>query len=293
MTDILVAGALHWDTVVDAPRLPRLDETLMGSDVAYRFGGMGGNQAVAAARMGGRVTMAGAVGTDEAGQQMLRALDDAGVNLRGLQQIDGPSGMSVAITDANGDYGAVVVSGVNKQLMSGQIAVPGGLKVLLLQNELPMAVTQSLIPRATGAQVILNAAPAGAIPDQVMRQTDVLIVNRIEAADLIGKQASADDMARALLDRGPKAVIITRGPEGCILAQPGAGTTTFPAHRVTVVSSHGAGDAFCGAFAAARAKGAALDMAIRQGQAYAALVVATTPGERRAILPSHVAQLVG
>lgn len=293
MTDILVVGALHWDTVIDAERLPRLDETLMGRDVSYRFGGKGGNQAVAAARLGAKVTMAGAIGTDEAGQQMLRALTDAGVSLRGVQQIDGPSGMSVAITDARGDYGAVVVSGVNRHLLPGKITIPGGLKTLLLQNELHPDVAGSVLSRANGAEVILNAAPAGAIPEHVLRRTNVLIVNRVEAADLVGEQQSTDAMARALLTLGPKAVIVTLGPDGCILAQPQAGTTTFPAHRVTPVSSHGAGDAFCGAFAAARAAGAGIDRAIRRAQAYAALVVATTPGERRAILPSHVDQLVG
>lgn len=293
MTDILVVGALHWDTVVDAPHLPRLDETLMGTDVSYRFGGKGGNQAVAAARMGARVTMAGAIGTDEAGQQMLRALSDAGVSLRGVQQIDGPSGMSVAITDKNGDYGAVVVSGVNRELMSGQITIPGGAKILLLQNELHPDVAHAVMSRANGAEVILNAAPAGSIPAQVLRRTDVLVVNRVEATDMAGPHSGMDATARALLAKGPRAVIITLGADGCILAMPQAGTTTFPAHRVQTISTHGAGDAFCGAFAAARAAGAGLDGAIRRAQAYASLVVATTPGERRAILPEHVDQLVG
>ena len=293
MTDILVVGALHWDTVVSADRLPRLDETLIGSDVAYRFGGKGGNQAIAAARMGARVTMAGAIGTDEAGQQMLRALTDAGVSLRGIQEIEGPSGMSVAITDRKGEYGAVVVSGVNRRLLPAKITIPGGLKVLLLQNELKEDVSGSILARVTGAEVILNAAPAGPIPDAVLQHTDILIVNRIEAADLTGVEQNADKMARALLAKGPKAVIITQGAEGCVLAQPEAGTTIFPAHRITPISAHGAGDAFCGAFAAARARGDGLDRAIRRAQAYAALVVGTKPGERHAILPSHVDLLVG
>ena len=94
---VLVLGALHWDVIVRAPALPRLDETLIGRDVRYAFGGKGGNQAVAAAQMGARVAMAGRVGTDAAGQAMRAVLDQAGVDHQQVSTDPGASGMSVAI----------------------------------------------------------------------------------------------------------------------------------------------------------------------------------------------------
>lgn len=99
---LLVVGALHWDVVVEAPRLPQLDETLHGQNVAYQFGGKGGNQAVAAARAGAEVSFAGRIGNDAAGQSMRNRLTEAGVDIGQLQQGNGASGMSVAIVTEGG-----------------------------------------------------------------------------------------------------------------------------------------------------------------------------------------------
>ncbi|MDH3264281.1 MAG: PfkB family carbohydrate kinase, partial [Paracoccaceae bacterium] len=110
---VWVVGSLHLDVIVEAPRLPRLDETLVGQGVSYRLGGKGGNQAVAAARMGAEVAMAGAVGSDAFAETLLAELDRAGVDRAGVARLPGASGMSVAILDATGGYGAVIVSAAN------------------------------------------------------------------------------------------------------------------------------------------------------------------------------------
>ena len=110
---LLVVGALHWDVVVRAPRLPELDETLRGQEVAYQFGGKGGNQAIAAAKAGAPVNFAGRIGADAAGKSMLKQLETAGVDVSQLQRGLGSSGMSVAIATDGGYYGAVIVSAEN------------------------------------------------------------------------------------------------------------------------------------------------------------------------------------
>lgn len=288
---ILVCGALHLDVVVTAPRLPRLDETLAGQGVSYPFGGKGGNQALAAARMGAQVAMAGRVGDDAFAATLLAALDAGGVDRTLVQQGPGPSGMSVAIVDASGGYGAVIVSAANLLLEADRIEVPPGSTHVLLQNEIPEAVNLSVAAkaRAAGAKVILNAAPARAMPDELLALTDLLIVNRVEAGDLVAGPPEA--AAQALAARGPGAVIVTLGAEGLVLWD--GDLTLLPAHRVKVVSTHGAGDAFVGALAAEWARGRDLRRAAGFGQAAAALQVSTPPEARGAITVGAVRGLMG
>ncbi len=254
-------GSLHWDVVVRADRLPALDETLMGRGVAYRFGGKGGNQALAAARAGVAVTFAGAVGDDDAGRRMLRVLDDAGIERSAIDVRDGASGMSVAIETAGGEYGAVVVTGANAAVAGA--AMPRGCRVALIQNEVPEAANLSLAASLPAdVALVWNAAPARGGPDALLDRADVLVVNRVEAAQMGG----IDALRRRVT------VIETLGADGCRLGDAG-GVRTFPAAPVEVVSTHGAGDAFCGTLAAALARGASLDDAVAAGQAAAARLV--------------------
>ncbi len=288
---ILVCGSLHLDVVVTAPRLPRLDETLAGQGVTYPFGGKGGNQALAAARMGAQVAMAGRVGDDAFAATLLAALDAGGVDRTLVQQGEGPSGMSVAIVDASGGYGAVIVSAANLLIDPGCITIPLGTTHVLLQNEIPEAVNLAVArnARAAGARVILNAAPARAMPDELLSLTDLLIVNRVEAEDL--SPGTPAGSAKALAGQGPGAVIVTLGAEGLVLWD---GVLTTPtAHRVRVVSTHGAGDAFVGALAAEWARGGDLRRAAAFGQAAAALQVSTPAEGRGAVTVGAVRALMG
>lgn len=281
---ILVVGALHLDVVVTAERLPRLDETLPGRAVDYVVGGKGANQALAVARACGRAAMAGRVGEDAFADTLLAALDAAGVDRRQVRRTPGASGMSVAIVDARGGYGAVIVSAANLALRADEIAVPRGTALVLLQNEIPEAVNLAVAhaARAAGARVVLNAAPARALPDALWAALDLLVVNRGEAAVLTGVAEAALDpaaAAMALRARGPAAVIVTLGADGLVGATRD-GAFAQPAHRVRVASTHGAGDAFLGALAAAWAGGADLAAAAEAGQASAARHVATPTAER-------------
>lgn len=280
MTGVLVLGALHHDVVVDAERLPRLDETLIGTGVDYRLGGKGGNQAIAAARMGASVAMLGRVGRDEAGRSILSTLDRAGVDRKGVLETDAPTGMSVAITDRAGGYGAVVVSGAN--LGNDGRMLDTDATVALIQNEIPAEANRTFahaLPDNT--RLIWNAAPARDWDETVAARTDLLVVNRIEAEDLTGTP-DADASARKLAGRVRGQVIVTLGEEGAILSD-GASSQHLPAVPAQVVSTHGAGDMFCGALAAAMARGEDLDAAIAFAQTAASLFVAAPIARRESV----------
>lgn len=280
---ILTAGSLHLDVIVEAPGLPRPDQTLAGTGVSYAFGGKGGNQAAAAARAGAEAHMAGAVGSDDFAHSLRQGLDAAGVRRAGVQTHPGPSGMSVAVLDPAGSYGAVIVSGANLLFQPEATAFPRGCSTLILQNEIPEVANLHLARRAAsaGITVILNAAPARPVSRELLGLLDLLVVNRGEAADLLGLPEPAlnpQEAARALAAHGPKHCIVTLGGAGLVsdMFQQSA----IPA---TVVSTHGAGDAFIGALAAEWARGATLHDAARLGQAAASLHVATAPEHRHRI----------
>ena len=289
---VLCAGSLHHDVIVDAPALPRPDQTLAGSAARYAFGGKGGNQAAAAARAGAEAHMAGAVGSDDAAMTLRSALDAAGVRRSAVQAHPGPSGMSVAISLPDGGYGAVIVSGANLLFRAEAVQFPRGCALLLLQSEIPEAANLHLARRAreAGVRTVLNAAPARAVSPDLLALTDVLVVNRGEAADLLGRAEAGLDATRAAEDlaaRGPTAVIATLGGDGLVIARNG-GLALQPAARVPVVSTHGAGDAFIGALAAEWARGADLDSAARFGQTAAALHVSLPVDQRSTVDESTI-----
>lgn len=269
---ILVVGSLHHDILIEAETLPRRDETAVGRRWYPKFGGKGGNQALAASRAGAGVRMLGAVGADDFGRFLLQGLDRAGVDRSWVRVLDGVgSGMSVAIQDARGDYAAAIVSGANLQIDPAELLradLWAGVRLLILQNEVAEALNRSAAQaaRQRGVMVVLNAAPALRPGLDLSDTVDVLVVNAVEAEmmgagavhDLDGAQAAA----RVLAARYPAAVV-TAGARG--LAGVGADGRAFrlAAEPVPVVSSHGAGDCFTGSLAAALVAGQPLEPACR------------------------------
>lgn len=276
--DVVVLGALHLDVLVNAPGLPRRDETLIGTKVRYVQGGKGGNQAVAAARMGAATAMKGRIGDDAFGTMLRTALEASGVDAAHVVSEAGTaSGMSTAIIEPDGSYAAVVVSGANLAL-GAETKLPPGFAILCLQNEVPEPANLAAArqAKAQGARVLLNAAPARMLPDALAALVDLLVVNRLEATDLTGES----DPARAVLRlrdrlRPGATVIVTLGAEGLVAASADALPVALPAPRVRQISSHGAGDRFVGALAAELARNAALSDALATAQAAAALHVAS------------------
>lgn len=290
---VFVLGALHLDVVVRAPRLPNLDETLVGQGVDYVFGGKGGNQAVAAARMGAKVAMAGAVGRDTFAQTLLATLDAAGIDRGQVIERDGASGMSVAILDEDGEYGAVIVSAANLSA-TGEVNLPADTTTLLLQNEIPGTANLAAASKAKAqhVRVVLNAAPAQAVPEEMMQLTDILIVNRGEAATLTDV-SDPTAAAQSLTTRGPATAVVTLGADGLVAHDRDLGTLIEPAPSVKAISSHGAGDAFTGALAARLDKGEVLRDALRFATTAAALHVAASTDHRKTLTARDVLDRLG
>ena len=285
---IVVLGSLHYDIMMDAPDRPRKGETVTGRSWHPKCGGKGGNQAVAAARSGASTAMIGAVGRDEFGAALLANLDRAKVDRAGVDVLDGiASGMSVAIFDDDGDYGAVIVSGSNLAISADRCgeARLRGADVLVLQNEIPEAANLAAAgtARRLGVKTILNAAPARAFATGLPAFVDILVVNAIEAEMLGGgvvtSTAGALDAARALTSYCA-AVLVTAGGDGVAYADRAGLEHVVPAVPVIVASTHGAGDTFVGTFAAALARGQSMESCIDAANRAAARLVSTPEAER-------------
>lgn len=291
---VTVFGSLHYDIMVDAPDRPRKGETVTGHAWQPKCGGKGGNQAVSAARAGVRAAMIGAVGDDDFGRALLANLDRARVDRRFVRVAAGAgSGMSVAIFDQGGDYGAVIVSGSNLTLGDADIAAASEMvsqtAVLLLQNEVPEAanIAAARAAKAQRGRVVLNGAPARKLSGELTALVDILVVNAIEAEFLAGMAVvetldGATRAARLLADLCPVA-IVTAGGEGVACCDRTGETFALPAIPVKVVSTHGAGDEFVGALAAALARGETMRAAVTAANAASALLVSTPEAERDGI----------
>lgn len=271
MNKIAVTGSLHYDIMLDAHHRPEKGETVMGTACRYKFGGKGGNQAVSAALAGSEVKFAGAVGADEQGVFLLNKLKGEGVNIDAVVVIESlPSGMSVAITDAEGDYGAVVVSNANLHIphtVFDDEIFWQDVSLLILQNEIPEAVNlhAAVEAKKRGIAVCLNAAPARVLSLEFQRNIDVLIVNAIEARDMsavaVQDLASAKQAAEVLAETFAQ-VVVTAGEHGVAYCEKGKESQSIPAKKVKLVSTHGAGDCFTGVFCSTLAGGKTLREAI-------------------------------
>ena len=283
MPTVLTVGSLHYDIMVEADHLPRKDETAVGARWYPKFGGKGGNQAVAAAKAGADSRMVGAVGDDDFAAFLRQALRKARVDDRFIATIAGVgSGMSVAIEDAGGDYAATIVSGANLHIPAATLAgdaVWDGVALLVLQNEVaePINLAAALQARRRGIPTVLNAAPYRPLRPDFARLVDILVVNAVEAemmgtgpvSDLASAAAAADSLA-ARFDT----VIVTAGAAGLAARGRVEGAFQLPAQKVDVVSSHGAGDAFIGTLACQLAAGQTLLPACGAASASAARHVA-------------------
>ena len=289
---ILVVGSLHLDVIVHSSRLPKPDETLLGDKVSYRFGGKGGNQAVAAAKIDVQVFMAGRIGTDNFGKQIYDTLLNQNINLDGLKMVDEATGMSVALIGSDGIYSAVVVSGANQTIDLSEIAVPDDLTVLVLQNEINTDANFEIIKKVPKSTVvILNAAPALTPNKDFFERIDLLVVNQLEAKMLLNEEPNIFnnlDALRKLQNLGPKEVIITMGADGYTGISKNGEIFSEPGIKVDVLSTHGAGDSFVGTLAAFICKGEPINIAAQYAQASSALHVKTPIDQREKILQADI-----
>ncbi|MFE3069650.1 ribokinase [Streptomyces sp. NPDC059247] len=276
MTGIVVLGSTNMDLVAYVPRAPALGETVTGRSFRTVPGGKGANQAVAAARAGGGVSMIGAVGTDDFGARLRSALDHASVDTDLLRTVEGASGTAHIVVDDRGGNAIVVVPGANgtvTALTHGDEALIGTADTLLLQLELPLSVVVegAVTARRLGVRTVLTPAPARPLPAELLAATDLLVPNEHEAAALTGR-ADPREAALALLRDVPE-VIVTLGAAGGLHAVRGAEPVLVPAPRVRAVDTTGAGDTLVGALAVALGEGRPLPEALAWAQTAAALSV--------------------
>jgi ribokinase len=271
---IVVFGSINVDCVARVPRLPRAGETLAAHAFSLLPGGKGANQALAAARAGASVHLFGCVGRDPMAAIALRGLREGGVELAGVGESDAHTGVALVHVDAAGENCITIAAGANGDARAAQ--VPDRLldahATLLMQLELPLDEVAAVARRARrrGARVIINAAPALALPAQLLGDVDVLIVNEAEASALAGTQGMDMRDVCSRLARDERIVVVTRGAKGAIYAHAGD-IAEQRASIVDVVDTVGAGDAFSGALAAALDRGEALGVAVREGVAAGSL----------------------
>lgn len=278
MSNIVVVGSSNTDLIVRAERLPRPGETVLGGEFFTAAGGKGANQAVAAARLGVATTLVARLGADAYGQAALTNFQQDGVNVRYIKLDEGaPSGVALIVVDVAGHNLITVAPGANARLTPEDVEAArlafSEAHVLLLQLETPLetVLAAARLGRALGLTVILNPAPAQALPPEIYTLVDILTPNETEAQVLTGEN-EPEKAAQRLLAWGVKTVIITLGSAGALYAIPNQ-IERVPSFSVPVVDTTAAGDAFNGGLAVALALGEALPAALRFANAVAALAV--------------------
>jgi ribokinase len=295
---VIVVGSLSQDIVVSTPRLPVKGETIRGSDFGMFAGGKGNNQAMAAGRAGAKVTMVGRVGADSFGDMLIATLKKNNVDASHMiQDKEAGTGIAMITVDGDGDNSIVIAQRANLNLCDKDIekaeTVVSQCKILLMQLEVPTEADTfaAKLARKHGTFVALNPAPApvdGKLPKELLENVDVIIPNQTEAELMTGikviDEKSALAAAEELKKLGPKNVIITLGELGALLAEDGRAPEVIPSYRVNAIDTTAAGDAFCGALAAAYASGETLANAVKFGCAAGAL--ATTKMGAEPSLPT-------
>ncbi|MHB2166645.1 ribokinase [Alsobacter sp. R-9] len=277
---IVVFGSVNVDFVTRVPAIPRPGETVLGPGYAVIPGGKGANQALAARRAGAAVRLAGAVGDDPFADIALSLLVADGVDCTCVARVGAPTGAAFISVDAAGENAIVVAAGANAAASASSLDDHPWTErdTLLLQREVPeeQATQVAARARAAGARVILNAAPAGAIPADLMAALSVLIVNEHEVAVVggaLGLKGEPDGIAREIDARHGVATVVTLGAEGAV-GWTGGVRRRVPAMPVTVVDTTAAGDTFCGAFAAALDAGFGFTLALARAAAAGSLACA-------------------
>lgn len=260
-------------------RFPAAGETVLSQSYSMTPGGKGANQALAAARIGSKTALVGKVGDDGAGLRVLNYLKRHEVMTSGVATSEElPTGMATVMRDASGENSIVVASGANAEVSAEQVPsnILGAGNVLLCQMEISLEQNALVMKTAhdTGAKVIMNLAPAVEIPQQLLTLVDYLIVNQIEARQLaktlkinVQKDSLRKDsaaLAKALAKENNMTCIVTMGAEGVVAVEPNGKGFSFPALKIQkAVDTAGAGDCFCGTFAACLHEGRTLITAVK------------------------------
>ena len=280
---LTVLGSINADHVISVPHFAKPGETLQGSNYHIAYGGKGANQAVAAARLGARVNFIGCIGDDDIGRAMKNTFAQDGINTHPIISISNQmTGIAMIQVADSGENSIVISAGANAYLDESQVKnfakeiVDADYLLMQLETPLPAIIQAAKLARANGTKVILNPAPAQALPDELLKQLDIITPNETEAEILTGisviDEQSAVKSAAVFHAKGIETVLITLGSKGVYVSQQGQGKIVA-GFRVQAVDTTAAGDTFNGAFVTALLEDKPLAEAIRFAHAAAALSV--------------------
>jgi ribokinase len=279
---ILVIGSLNMDLVIATARVPVMGETILGNGFMTVAGGKGANQAVAAAKLGGRVTMAGCVGNDVFGRELTNNLQCNQVDTKYIRTVDGVStGIAVVVVKEGNNF-IIVDPGANYQVTTGSIAelenVIKDSSFLVLQLEIPLETVEAAIQIAKQyhVKVVLNPAPAVELTEELLNKVDILILNETESQIITGIDVNEIGDAAKVIDYirniGVKQVVVTLGGNGAVYNREDA-IVHLPVPIVETVDTTAAGDSFIGAMVAALSQGKNIDKAIHYANIVGTLTV--------------------
>jgi ribokinase len=282
-SNIVVIGSSNVDFFMKMERLPRLGETVTDCTFMQVFGGKGANQAVGAARAGGRVTFVNCVGDDKFADLMIDNFKKDGMNTDFVfREMGIASGAALIMIDSQGNNYLSVAPGANYRLKESHIDqvkdVIRDAAIILLQYEILPETLKYIIDVCyyLKKKVVLNLAPARPIQDEYLEKISILVVNEVEAEFLIGHKVSTlnqiEAAATTLLDKGIETVIITLGEEGSYIAAANY-REKIPAFRVKAQDTTAAGDVYCGSLCVALVKGKSLPEAVKFASAASAISV--------------------
>lgn len=282
-SSIVVVGSSNTDMIIKLKRIPRAGETVIGDEFISAAGGKGANQAIAAARAGGQVSFVARLGRDTLGDKAIAGLIDAGIDVSHVSRDRrAASGVALIFVARNGENSIAVANGANSRLSPDHVNKARKLiaqtKVLLMQLETSLETVSAAarLAAAHGVFVILNPAPAGELPDSLLRHVSMLTPNESEAEILTGIQVNgitaAKKAADALRRRGVRTVVLTLGRRGALIADE-RGMRLIPGFKVKALDTTAAGDVFNGALAVALTEGRPLAQAVRMANAAAAISV--------------------
>jgi ribokinase len=281
---IVVVGSINIDLVARTPRIPAGGETILGDSFKTFFGGKGANQAVAVARLGAPVHLIGQLGDDAFAAELRPGLNVAGVDTRAVGEVHDASGVAIISTAQNGENSIIVVPGANSHvsaaLLDQNAELIAGAAIVLVQLEIPLETVLHLAALTTNYNVplMLDPAPACALPDSLLRCVDWLTPNETETATLLQRESvDAEAAALALRQRGARNVVLKLGSRGCFVALADGRRQSLAGRKVAAVDTTAAGDAFNAAFAVALSRGQDAFAAAAWANAVAALSV-TRPG---------------
>ncbi|MGX9573431.1 ribokinase [Mesorhizobium sp. f-mel] len=286
---IIVIGSINLDLIANVDRLPAPGETVRGSGFTTAPGGKGANQALAAARAGAKVRMVGAVGKDNFATEALALLRDGKIDLSGVGETFASTGTALIMVADDGENVIAVVPGANDSVVTGDLSKAFMKKgdVVLLQQEIPLQTVEAAldVARAAGTVTVLNTAPFRDEAAAFLGKADYVVANETEF-DLYGEALSLSgrDRPARMRDYAGKTgrtIVVTLGGDGVLAATP-ADLLMVPALKITPVDTVGAGDTFCGYFAAGLSSGLPLDQALARAAAAGSLAC-LKPGAQPAI----------